>query len=90
MFLKLYGVRGGLSFHNLPGLGCDIDFFRQKTIDPGLYQPPWSELKSFNLFRSRWVPTEKGTYLIVYIFGFRLKLWRRNKCQLAGVQNGGR
>ena len=29
------------------------------------------------LLRIRWVPTMKGTYLILTILGLRLKLWRR-------------
>jgi len=46
---------------------------------------PTNPLNSIiHLLRIRWVPTMKGTYLILTTLGLRLKLWRREN----GKNNG--
>jgi len=34
-----------------------------------------------SLLRTRWVPTERGIYFIINLFGQRLKLWK-NRCPI--------
>ncbi len=46
-------------------IGHDFSLFHGQNLDELL------------LLRTRWVPTEKGTYFVVNILGLRLKLWKR-------------